>query len=190
MDGVLGIAFIRAFQTAARVCGLADCQPPLRPVLALGNLLLRGRQQIDLVQVAGTAHVHDGALELLVALVRGVVLAARPPLALVRHPLANGLVEAPDAAERDVGVDVARAIVALRMREHDADMAAKPVVGEAHGHRVGLLHREPDLGVARVEAEDVVVRLHVAGKAVLAVGLVDGSRCERVRERLTVDAVH
>ena len=97
---------------------------------------------------------------------------------------------APDAAERDVGVDVARAVVALRVRENDADVAAEPLAREAHGHRVGLLHREPDLSVARVEAEDVVVRLHVAGKAVLAVGLVDGSRCERVRERLAVDAVH
>ncbi len=55
---------------------LPDLEAPLRPVLALGHALLGGVEKVDLVKVAFPAHVHDRLLQLCMALVGGVALAA------------------------------------------------------------------------------------------------------------------
>lgn len=52
-------------------------------------------------------------------------------------------------------------VVALGVGEHDSLVGAEPFAGEGDGHGVGLVEREAHVGVVRVEAEHVVVRLDV-----------------------------
>ena len=63
----------------------AALSAPLRPILALGNMVALGFQQIDLVQVGLLAHFHDSDTEVPEHGRSAAVLLARFPVARLVH---------------------------------------------------------------------------------------------------------
>ena len=135
---------------------------PLRPILALGNMVALGFQQVDLVQVGLLAHLHDCDTEVPEHGRGAAVLLARFPVAgLVHEGLPFHGADA-QAADDDVDVDVSRTIVTVRVGADDGGMTGEVVLAELQAKGLCLLHGQAVLYcVLRVEADDIMVGLHV-----------------------------
>ena len=148
----------------------AALSAPLRPILALRNMVALGFQQIDLVQIGLLAHLHDSDTEVPEHGRGAAVLLARFPVArLVHEGLPFHGADA-QAADDDVDVDVPGTVVTVRVGADDGGMTGEVVLAELQAKGLRPLHGQAVLYcVLRVEADDIMVGLHVLPPAVLAV---------------------
>ena len=102
--GKLGVGMVEAALSA-----------PLRPILALRNMVALGFQQIDLVQVGLLAHLHDSDTEVPEHGRGAAVLLARFPVARLVHEGLPFHGADTQAADDDVDVDVSRTVVTVRV---------------------------------------------------------------------------
>ena len=148
----------------------AALSAPLRPILALRNMVALGFQQIDLVQVGLLAHFHDSDTEVPEHGRGAAVLLARFPVARLVHEGLPFHGADTQAADDDVDVDIPGTVVAVRVGADDGGMTGEVVLAELQAKGLCLLHGQAVLYcVLRVEAHNVVMGLHVLPPAVLAV---------------------
>ena len=148
----------------------AALSAPLRPILALGNMVALGFQQIDLVQVGLLAHLHDRDTEVPEHGRGAAVLLARFPVARLVHEGLPFHGADTQAADDDVDVDVPGTVVPVRVGADDGGMTGEVVLAELQAKGLRPLHGQVVLYcVLRVEAHNVVMGLHVLPPAVLAV---------------------
>ena len=148
----------------------AALSAPLRPILALGNMVALGFQQIDLVQVGLLAHLHDCDTEVPEHGRGAAVLLARFPVARLVHEGLSFHGADAQAADDDVDVDISRTVVTVRVGADDGGMTGEVVLAELQAKGLRPLHGQAVLYcVLRVEADDIMVGLHVLPPAVLAV---------------------
>ena len=148
----------------------AALSAPLRPILALRNMVALGFQQIDLVQVGLLAHLHDSDTEVPEHGRSAAVLLARFPVAWLVHEGLPFHGADTQAADDDVDVDVPGTIVTVRVGADDGGMTGKVFFAELQAKGLRFLHGQAVLYcVLRVEADDIMVGLHVLPPAVLAV---------------------
>ena len=113
---------------------------PLRPILALRNMVALGFQQIDLVQVGLLAHLHDCDTEVPEHGRGAAVLLARFPVArLVHEGLPFHGADA-QAADDDVDVDVPGTVVTVRVGADDGGMTGEVVLAELQAKGLRPLH--------------------------------------------------
>ena len=93
----------------------AALSAPLRPILALRNMVTLGFQQIDLVQIGLLAHFHDSDTEVPEHGRGAAVLLARFPVARLVHEGLPFHGADTQAADDDVDVDVACTVVTVRV---------------------------------------------------------------------------
>ena len=143
---------------------------PLRPILALRNMVALGFQQIDLVQVGLLAHLHDSDTKVPEHGRSAAVLLARFPVARLVHEGLPFHGADTQAADDDVDVDVPGTVVTVRVGADDGGMTGEVVLAELQAKGLCLLHGQAVLYcVLRVEAHNVVMGLHVLPPAVFAV---------------------
>ena len=148
----------------------AALSAPLRPILALRNMVALGFQQIDLVQVGLLAHLHDCDTEVSEHGRGAAVLLARFPVARLVHEGLPFHGADTQAADDDVDVDVPCTVVPIRVGADDGGMTGEVVLAELQAKGLRPLHGQAVLYcVLRVEADDIMVGLHVLPPAVLAV---------------------
>ena len=130
---------------------------PLRPILALRNMVALGFQQIDLVQVGVYAHFHDGNTKMPEHSGGAAVLLARLPVARLVHERLPFHGADAQAADDDVDVDVSRTVVTVRVGADDGGMTGKVVLAELQPESLRILHGQPVFRcVLRVEADDIL----------------------------------
>ena len=135
---------------------------PLRPILALRNMVALGFQQIDLVQVGLLAHLHDRDTEVPEHGRGAAVLLARFPVAGLIHEGLPFYGADAQAANDDVDVDVSRTVVTVRVGADDGGMTGEIFLAELQAKGLRPLHGQVVLYcVLRVEADDIMVGLHV-----------------------------
>ena len=143
---------------------------PLRPILALRNMVALGFQQIDLVQVGLLAHFHDSDTKVPEHGRGAAVLLARFPVAWLVHEGLPFHGADTQAADDDVDVDVPGTVVPIRVGADDGGMTGEVALAELQAKGLRPLHGQAVLYcVLRVEAHNVVMGLHVLPPAVLAV---------------------
>ena len=143
---------------------------PLRPILALRNMVALGFQQVDLVQVGLLAHLHDCDTEVPEHGRSAAVLLARFPVARLVHEGLPFHGADTQAADDDVDVDVPCTVVTVRVGADDGGMTGEAVLAELQAKGLRPFHGQAVLYcVLRVEADDIMVGLHVLPPAVLAV---------------------
>ena len=148
----------------------AALSAPLRPILALRNMVALGFQQIDLVQVGLLAHLHDCDTEVPEHGRGAAVLLARFPVARLVHEGLPFHGADTQAADDDVDVDVPGTVVTVRVGADDGGMTGEVVLAELQAKGLRPFHGQAVLYcVLRVEADDIMVGLHVLPPAVLAV---------------------
>ena len=148
----------------------AALSAPLRPILALRNMVALGFQQIDLVQIGLLAHLHDSDTKVPEHGRSAAVLLARFPVARLVHERLPFHGADTQAADDDVDVDVPCTVVTVRVGADDGGMTGEVVLAELQAKGLRPLHGQAVLYcVLRVEADDIVVGLHVLPPAVLAV---------------------
>ena len=148
----------------------AALSAPLRPILALRNMVALGFQQIDLVQVGLLAHLHDCDTEVPEHGRSAAVLLARFPVARLVHEGLPFHGADTQAADDDVDVDVPGTVVTVRVGADDGGMTGEVFLAELQAKGLRPLHGQAVLYcVLRVEADDIMVGLHVLPPAVLAV---------------------
>ena len=140
----------------------AALSAPPRPVFPFGNMVALRFQQIDLVQVGLLAHLHDGDTKVPEHGRGAAVLLARFPVARLVH---EGLpFHGADAqtADDDVDVNVPGTVVTVRVGADDGRMTGEVVLAELQAKGLRPLHGQAVLYcVLRVEADDIMVGLHV-----------------------------
>ena len=143
---------------------------PLRPILALRNMVALGFQQIDLVQVGALAHLHDCDTKVPKHDRSAAVLLARFPVArLVHEGLPFHGADA-QAADDDVDVDVPGTIVTVRVGADDGGMTGKVVLAELQAEGLRPFHGQAVLYcVLRIKTYNIMMGLHILPPAVLAV---------------------
>ena len=148
----------------------AALSAPLRPILALRNMVALGFQQIDLVQVGLLAHLHDCDTEVPEHGRGAAVLLARFPVArLVHEGLPFHGADA-QAADDDVDVDVPGTIVTVRVGADDGGMTGKVVLAELQAEGLRPFHGQAVLYcVLRIKTYNIMMGLHILPPAVLAV---------------------
>ena len=135
----------------------AALSAPLRPILALRNMVALGFQQIDLVQVGLLAHLHDSDTEVPEHGRSAAVLLARFPVARLVHEGLPFHGADTQAADDDVDVDVSRTVVTVRVGADDGGMTGEVVLAELQAKGLCLLHGQAVLYcVLRVEADDIL----------------------------------
>ena len=140
----------------------AALSAPLRPILALRNMVALGFQQIDLVQVGLLAHFHDSDTEVPEHGRGAAVLLARFPVARLVHERLPFHGADTQAADDDVDVDVPGTVVTVRVGADDGGMTGEVVLAELQAKGLRPLHGQAVLYcVLRVEADDIMVGLHV-----------------------------
>ena len=97
----------------------AALSAPLRPILALRNMVALGFQQVDLVQVGLLAHLHDCDTEVPEHGRGAAVLLARFPVARFVHEGLPFHGADAQAADDDVDVDISRTVVTVRVGADD-----------------------------------------------------------------------
>jgi len=146
---------------------------PLRPILPLGNMVALGFQQIDLVQVGLLTHFHDRDTEVPEHGRGAAVLLARFPVARFVHEGLPFHSADTQAADDDVNVNVSGTVVTVRVGADDGGMTGEVVLAELQAKGLRFLHGQAVLYcVLRVEADDIMVGLHVLPPAVLAVSAI------------------
>ena len=135
----------------------AALSAPLRPILALRNMVALGFQQIDLIQIGLLAHFHDCDTEVPEHGRGAAVLLARFPVArLVHEGLPFHGADA-QAADDDVDVDVPCAVVTVRVGADDGGMTGEVFFAEFQAKCLCLFHGQAVLYcVLRVEADDIL----------------------------------
>lgn len=135
----------------------AALSAPLRPILALRNMVALGFQQVDLVQVGLLAHLHDCDTEVPEHGRGAAVLLARFPVArLVHEGLPFHGADA-QAADDDVDVDVPGTVVTVRVGADDGGMTGEIFLAELQAKGLRPLHGQVVLYcVLRVEADDIL----------------------------------
>ena len=140
----------------------AALSAPLRPILALRNMVALSFQQIDLVQIGLLAHFHDSDTEVPEHGRSAAVLLARFPVARLVHEGLPFHGADTQAADDDVNVDVSRTVVTVRVGADDGGMTGEIVLAELQAKGLRPLHGQAVLHcVLRVEADDIMVGLHV-----------------------------
>ena len=85
------------------------------------------------------------------------------------HEIIPGHGKFAQAVQDDMAMQVASVVVAVRVRDNQRLMPGKKAVGKLHANRLRLLRRQAVIRhVARVEADDVVMRLDFPEAAVLS----------------------
>ena len=148
----------------------AALSAPLRPILALRNMVALGFQQIDLVQVGLLAHFHDSDTEVPEHGRGAAVLLARFPVArLVHEGLPFHGADA-QAADDDVDVDVPGTVVPIRVGADDGGMTGEVVLAELQAEGLRFLHSQPVFGyIPWVETDDILVTFNIFRVIVLVV---------------------
>ena len=143
---------------------------PLRPILALRNMVALGFQQIDLVQVGSLAHFHDSDTKVPEHGRGAAVLLARFPVARLVHEGLPFHGADTQAADDDVDVDVSGTVVTVRVGTDDGGMTGEVVLAELQAEGLRPFHGQTVLYcVLRVKTYNIVVGLYVLPPAVLAV---------------------
>ena len=135
----------------------AALSAPLRPILALGNMVALGFQQIDLVQVGLLAHLHDSDTEVPEHGRSAAVLLARFPVARLVHEGLPFHGADTQAADDDVDVDVPCTVVTVRVGADDGGMTGEIFLAELQAEGLRPFHGQAVLHcVLRVEADDIL----------------------------------
>ena len=135
----------------------AALSAPLRPILALRNMVALGFQQIDLVQVGLLAHFHDSDTEVPEHGRGAAVLLARFPVARLVHEGLPFHGADTQAADDDVDVDVSCTVVTVRVGADDGGMTGEVVLAELQAKGLRPLHGQAVFHcVLRVEADDIL----------------------------------
>ena len=135
---------------------------PLRPILALRNMVALGFQQVDLVQVGLLTHFHDCDTEVPEHGRSAAVLLACFPVARIVHEGLPFHGADTQAADDDVDVDVPGTVVTVRVGADDGGMTGEVVLAELQAKGLRPLHGQAVLRcILRVEADDIMVGLHV-----------------------------
>ena len=135
----------------------AALSAPLRPILALRNMVALGFQQIDLVQIGLLAHFHDSDTEVPEHGRSAAVLLARFPVARLVHEGLPFHGADTQAADDDVDVDVPGTVVTVRVGADDGGMTGEVVLAELQAKGLRPLHGQAVLCcVLRVEADDIL----------------------------------
>ena len=171
-DGEFGVGMVEAALSA-----------PLRPILALGNMVALGFQQIDLVQVGLLAHLHDSDTKVPEHGRSAAVLLARFPVARLVHERLPFHGADAQAADDDVDVDVPGTVVPIRVGADDGRMTGKVVLAELQAEGLCPLHGHAVLYcVLRVEADEYtsygqryVLRTNILASALADVAIYGGS---------------
>ena len=130
---------------------------PLRPILALRNMVALGFQQVDLVQVGLLTHFHDCDTEVPEHGRSAAVLLACFPVARIVHEGLPFHGADTQAADDDVDVDVSRTVVTVRVGADDGGMTGKIVLAKPQAKGLRPLHGQVVLYcVLRVEADDIL----------------------------------
>ena len=98
---------------------------PLRPILALRNIVALGFQQIDLIQIGLLAHLHDSDTEVPEHGRGAAVLLARFPVAGLVHKGLPFHGADTQAADDDVDVDIPGTVVTVRVGADDGGMTGE-----------------------------------------------------------------
>ena len=135
----------------------AALSAPLRPILALRNMVALGFQQVDLVQVGLLAHLHDSDTEVPEHGRSAAVLLARFPVARLVHEGLPFHGADTQAADDDVDVDVPGTVVTVRVGADDGGMTGEIFLAELQAKGLRPLHGQVVLYcVLRVEADDIL----------------------------------
>ena len=127
-------------------------------------------QQIDLVQIGLLAHFHDSDTKVPEHGRSAAVLLARFPVARLVHERLPFHGADTQAADDDVDVDVPGTVVPIRVGADDGGMTGKIFLAKLQAKGLRPFHGQAVLYcVLRVEADDIMVGLHVLPPAVLAV---------------------
>ena len=145
------------------VCKIEFLLPtPTRPILGFVHTLLRAVEQVDPVQSGTLAQLHDFDTEVPHGLGRAGVLHALTPVAGLLHIGLALYLSCSDAADHDVDVDVSRMVVPIRVSADDGGMTGEVVLAELQAKGLRPLYGQAVLYcVLRVEADDIMVGLHV-----------------------------
>ena len=121
-----------------------------------------GFQQVDLVQVGLLTHFHDCDTEVPEHGRGAAVLLARFPVAGLIHEGLPFYGADAQAANDDVDVDVSRTVVPIRVGADDGGMTGEIFLAELQAKGLRPFHGQAVLYcVLRVEADDIMVGLHV-----------------------------
>ena len=143
---------------------------PLRPVFLFGNPFAGAVQQVDLVESGLLAKLHG--LDPQVPEHRGsaAVLHAFLPVTGLFHIGLPRDGPYSDAADDNVNVDIASSIVSVGVGADDGGMTRKVFLAELQAKGLSLFQGQSVVrSVPRVEADDILVSLHIVGREVLSV---------------------
>ena len=135
---------------------------PARPILGFAYALFRAVEQVDLVQSGTLTQLHDLNTQVPHGLGGAGMLHALAPVAGLLHIGFALHFSCSDAADHDVDVDVSRMVVPIRVSADDGRVAGKAFFAEFQAKGLCLIHGQAVLYcVLRVEADDIMVGLHV-----------------------------
>ena len=148
----------------------AALSAPLRPILALRNMVALGFQQVDLVQIGLLAHLHDSDTEVPEHGRGAAVLLARFPVARLVHEGLPFHGADTQAADDDVDVDVPGTVVTVRVGADDGGMTGEVFFAEFQTKSLCLFHGQAVVGcISWGKADDILVALDITMLGVLAI---------------------
>ena len=143
--------------------------PPC-PIFGLADTLFRAVEQVDLVQSGSFAQLHDLDTEVPHGLGGAGVLHTLTPVAGLLHIGFALHFSCSDAADHDVDMDVSRMVVPIGVSADDGGMTGEIFLAELQAKGLRPFHGQAVLYcVLWVEADDIMVGLHVLPPAVLVV---------------------
>jgi len=131
-------------------------------ILSFAHTLFRAVEQINLVQSSTLAQFHDLNTQVPHGLGSAGVLHTLAPVGGLLHIGLAFHLSCSDAANHDVDMDVSRTVMPIRVSADDGRMTGKVVLAELQAKGLRPLHGQAVLYcVLRVEADDIMVGLHV-----------------------------
>ena len=174
-DGFLGFIFgLPGGQAGSGILSVgvieAALAAPLRPILPFGDAVAGAFQQVDLVEAGILAKLHDLGAEVPQHGRRTAVLAAFLPIAGLFHVGPAFDFSDTQTANHDMNMDVARAVVTVRVGADERRVAWKIFLAELQAQGLRLFQGQAIVhSVPRIKADDVVMSLYITGLCVFAV---------------------
>ena len=165
--------------------------PRLLVVFPVCNARIGGQGQVERVQMFALADGVERVEHESNQVHRWIVFISCLRVDRALHEIIPGHGRLAQAVQNDMAMQVSGVVVAVRVRDNQRLMPGKKAVGKLHANRLRLLRRQAVIRhVARVETDDVVMRLDFPEAAVLSPLPVQFNTFRRKTERVAVDSIH